>query len=72
VFLVMTGNSRLKEEVIGKFATLVEKKNGKYLGNFFIRRGRIYWQKTPEEVNEEVRDALEARQKFWAVTVSAD
>ena len=23
------------------------------------RRGRIYWQKTPDEVHEEVREALE-------------
>jgi flavodoxin len=68
VFLLMTGNSRLKEELIGKFGTLVEKKNGKFLGVFFIQRGRIYWQKTPAEVNEEVRDALDARQRLWPVT----
>jgi hypothetical protein len=72
VFLLMTGNSRLKEELIGKFGTLVEEKNGKFLGSLFIRRGRIYWQKTPDEVNEEVRDALDARQRMWPMTANPD
>jgi len=72
VFLLMTGNSRLKEELIGKFGTLVEEKNGKFLGSLFIRRGRIYWQKTPGEVNEEVRDALDARQRMWPKTANPD
>ena len=65
VFLLMTGNSRLKEELTGKFETLVEEKNGNFLDTLFIQRGRIYWQKTADEVNEEVRDALEARQNMW-------
>jgi flavodoxin len=68
VFLLMTGNSRLKEEVIGKFAKLVEEKNGKFLDTLFIRRGRIYWQKTPDEVNEEVREALDSRRGMWPMT----
>jgi flavodoxin len=72
VFLLTTGNSRLKEELIEKFSTLVEEKNGKFLGMLFIRRGRIYWQKAPYEVNEEVRDALDARQKMWPVTANTD
>ena len=68
----MTGNSRLKEELIDIFGTLVEEKNGKFLGSLFIRRGRIYWQKTPDEVNEEVRDALDARQRTWPMTANPD
>ena len=72
VLLLMTGNSRLKEELIDIFGTLVEEKNGKFLGSLFIRRGRIYWQKTPEEVNEEVRDALDARQRMWPMTANPD
>lgn len=70
VFLLMTGNSRLKEELIEKFGTLVEEKNGKFLGSLFIRRGRIYWQKTTDEVNEEVLDALNARQRMWQVVAN--
>ena len=68
VFLLLTGNSRLKEELIGKFSTFVEEKNGKFLGTLFIRRGRIYWQKTPDEVNEKVRNGLDVRQRMWPMT----
>ena len=64
---MMTGNSRLKKRFIDKFGSLVEEKNGKFLGSLFIRRGRIYWQKTPAEVAVEVRGALAARQGMWPV-----
>jgi hypothetical protein len=63
----MTGNSRFKEELTDKFGALVEEKNGRYLDMLFVRRGRIYWQKTPDEVNEEVRESLEARRGVWPV-----
>ncbi len=72
VFLLMTGNSRLKETLTGKFGALVEKKNGRFLETLFLRRGRIYWQKTPDELNEEVREALEARKRMWPVSVNVD
>jgi len=65
VFLMMTGNSRYKEELTEKFAALVAKRNGNYLDMLFIRRGRIYWQKTPDEVNQEVREALDNRRTQW-------
>jgi len=65
VFLLVTGNSQYKDELIGKFNTLIKKKKGKFLGMLFVRRGRIYWQKTSDQVNEEVRDALEMRHKMW-------
>lgn len=66
VFLIMTGNSRKTDEKTGKFETLVEEKNGKLLDVLFIRRGRIYWQKTPEQVNKEVLNALKDRRKMWS------
>ncbi|MBW2263263.1 MAG: hypothetical protein JRG91_14945 [Deltaproteobacteria bacterium] len=72
VFLLMTGNSRRKDELTGKFAALVEEKNGRFEDSLFIRRGRIYWQKTPDEVSEEVREALEARQSAWPLTAAAN
>ncbi len=62
---MMTGNSRYKEELTEKFAALVAKRNGNYLDMLFIRRGRIYWQKTPDEVNQEVREALDNRRTQW-------
>ena len=72
VFLLTTGNSRFKEALIAEFGKLVEKKNGRFIGMLFIRRGRIYWQKTPDEVNREVRDALEARLEMWPATVQTE
>lgn len=72
VFLLTTGNSRLKEELISKFDRWVEKNNGQFLGTLFIRRGRIYWQKTPAEVNAEVRNALKARQQMWPSTATPE
>jgi len=65
VFLMMTGNSRYKEQHIDKFSRLVGEKNGNFLDMLFIQRGRIYWQKTPGEVNHEVREALENRKALW-------
>ena len=72
VFLLLTGNSRFKEELVGKFGKLVEERNGKYLGSLFIRRGRIYWQKSPHEVIEEVRGALKSRQNIWPAKAGHD
>ena len=72
VFLLTTGSSRFKEELIDKFSKFVERKNGKFPGMIFIRRGRIYWQKIPDEVNEEVREALKTHIKIWPVTAKGD
>jgi len=65
VFLMMTGNSRYKEQLTAKFAALVGKQNGKFLDMLFIRRGRIFWQKTPDEVNQEIQQALEDGKDLW-------
>ncbi|MBW1778841.1 MAG: hypothetical protein JRJ54_14840 [Deltaproteobacteria bacterium] len=65
VFLMMTGNSRMTEERTGKFGILVEEKKGVFLDVLFIKRGRIYWQKTPDQVNKEVREALNERKEMW-------
>ncbi len=67
VFLVMTGNSRMKDERTGKFGVLVEEKNGNFLGMLFIRRGRVFWQKTPDQVNKEILEALRDREEMWRV-----
>lgn len=65
VFLMMTGNSRYKEKFTNEFAALVTSKNGHFLDMLFLRRGRIYWQKTPDEVNMELHVALEERKQLW-------
>ena len=61
----MTGHSRKTDEKTGKFETLVKEKNGDLLDVLFVRRGRIYWQKTPEQVNNEVINALKEREDMW-------
>ncbi len=61
VILIMTGNSRRKPELTNKFGTLVEQKSGVFIDSFFIRRGRIFWQKTPEQVNAEVLEVIAVR-----------
>ncbi|MFZ5438747.1 MAG: hypothetical protein ACOZQL_02000 [Myxococcota bacterium] len=42
--LVMTGNSRFKQEQIDAFARRVEARGGRLTRHIFLRRGRIYWQ----------------------------
>ena len=65
IFLMMTGNSRMKEDRIAKFANLVEEKNGKFSGLHFIQRGRVYWQKKPSTLKAEVLAVLEYRNEIW-------
>ncbi len=67
VFLMMTGNSRYKKDLTNPFEDMVEKQNGQFLDLLFIRRGRIYWQKTPEEVNQEIIEALDKRKDLWGL-----
>jgi len=71
VFLIMTGNSRKTDEKTGKFEELVKAKNGNLLDVLFIRRGRIYWQKTPEQVNTEVINALKERNDLLPSSIEA-
>ena len=70
VFLIMTGNSKKTDEKTEKFETLVKEKNGNLLDVLFIQRGRIYWQKTPEQVNNEVINALMERKEIWTEIIA--
>ncbi len=65
VLLLMTGNSRMTDERTGKFRVLVEEKNGELVDVLFIRRGRVFWQKRPDQVNQEVLEALRERKDVW-------
>ncbi len=38
---MMTGNSRIKKDLIAKFANLVEEKNGKFLGVHFYKEDAV-------------------------------
>jgi hypothetical protein len=59
VVLVMTGNSRYKQEEIDAFAKRVEAHRGCLIQHVFLRRGRILWQKSREELLQEVRAEME-------------
>ncbi|WP_017446639.1 flavodoxin family protein [Gayadomonas joobiniege] len=65
VFLMMTGNSRYEPAMIEKFADRVTAQNGEYLDMLFVQRGRIFWQKSKQEVNAEVSDALSQLNQKW-------
>lgn len=65
VFLMMTGNSRYEPAMIEKFADRVTTQNGEYLDMLFVQRGRIFWQKSKQEVNAEVSDALSQLNHKW-------
>jgi hypothetical protein len=49
VVLVMIGNSRYKQDEIDAFARRVEAHGGRLIRHLFLRRGRIFWQKSREE-----------------------
>lgn len=55
VVLVTTGNSRFKQEEIDRFATRLEARGGQLTRHVFLRRGRIYWQLSREELLQRAR-----------------
>lgn len=55
VVLVTTGNSRFEQAQIDAFAKRVEARGGHLVRHIFLRRGRIYWQKSSEDLLQEVR-----------------
>lgn len=60
VVLVMTGNSRFKQEEVDAFAERVQVRGGRLVRHVFLRRGRIFWQKSREELLQEVRAEIGA------------
>jgi hypothetical protein len=59
VVLVMTGNSRFERAEVHAFAKRVEARGGRLIGHVFLRRGRIFWQKSREELLKDVRAEVE-------------
>jgi flavodoxin len=60
VMLFTTGNSRFEQGEIDAFAKRVEARGGRFIAHNFLRRGRIYWQKSREELIDEVRKEVAA------------
>jgi hypothetical protein len=55
IVLVTTGNSRFEQTEIDAFARRVEARGGRLTQHLFLRRGRIYWQKSREDLLAEAR-----------------
>jgi hypothetical protein len=55
IVLVTTGNSRFEQTEIDAFARRVEARGGRLTQHLFLRRGRIYWQKSRENLLAEAR-----------------
>ena len=55
VLLIATGNSRYEPAEIHAFAKRVEARGGRFVEHIFLRRGRIYWQRSREALLKEVR-----------------
>jgi flavodoxin len=60
VVLVTTGNSRFEQAETDAFAKRVEAHGGQLIRHVFLRRGRIFWQKSRKELLEEVRAEIGA------------
>lgn len=59
VVLVTTGNSRFEQTETDEFAKRVATRGGRLVRHVFLRRGRIYWQKSRDELLNEVHTTLE-------------
>jgi hypothetical protein len=55
IVLITTGNSRFEQQETDAFATRVEARGGRFIHHLFLRRGRIYWQKSREDLLAEAR-----------------
>ena len=55
ITLVTTGNSRIEQTEIDAFARRVDSRGGRLIHHLFLRRGRIYWQKSREDLLAEAR-----------------
>lgn len=58
VVLFTTGNSRFEKTEIDAFAKRVEAHGGRLVHHVFLRRGRIYWQMSREELLAAVREEM--------------
>jgi flavodoxin len=58
VVLVTTGNSRFEQAETDAFARRVEARGGRFVRHVFLRRGRIFWQQSREELLAAVRVEL--------------
>jgi flavodoxin len=65
VILFNTFNSRFKSEEIETFQEAIEKNGGRLIDHIFIRRGRVYYQKSGEQLLEESQELIIEKMKEW-------
>jgi len=65
VILFNTFNSRFKSEEIENFRREIEKTGGRLVDHIFIRRGRVYYQKSGEQLIKESREIVEEKMNGW-------
>ena len=70
VVLFNTFNSKFKTEPIKEFQREVEEKGGRLIDHIFIRRGRVYYQMSGNELIQEAQNLLDKKVKEWRTTVS--
>jgi hypothetical protein len=58
VVLVTTGNSRFEQAEIDAFAKRIDAHGGRLVKHVFLRRGRIFWQKSRNELLQDLRDEM--------------
>lgn len=70
VVLFNTFNSKFKAEATKEFQRKVEEKGGRLIDHIFIRRGRVYYQMSGNELIQEAQNLLDKKVKEWRTTVS--
>ena len=65
VVLFNTFNSRFKDKYINMFKKLMERKGGKIIDHIYVRRGRIFWQKSRKELIKLTHELINVREKNW-------
>jgi len=70
VVLFNTFNSKFKAKPIKEFQREVEEKGGRLIDHIFIRRGRVYYQMSGNELIQEAQNLLDKKVKEWRTTVS--
>ncbi len=65
IILFNTFNSRFKPEKIQEFRRKIEEKGGKLVDHIYIRRGRVYYQKSGQKLIQEAQTILEEKLSSW-------
>jgi len=65
VILFNTFNSRFKPDKIQEFRQKIEERGGKLVDHIYIRRGRVYYQKSGMELIQEAQSLLDEKMSEW-------